>query len=177
MKRFLILLVSLSVLLSGCALGLNNIKEPVTFYYPRPHDHQEDYDDFFLNGTMGSELREASGHRQDPKYLLSMYLQGPLSEDLTAPFPQGSKAVDILREDGSLTVTLNAAASYLNDMELTVSCACLATTCMELVDADTVTVQAIGIDKQILFTRSFTESSLLLEDFETPSYTETEDTQ
>ena len=70
----------------------------------------------------------------------------------------------IVQEDQTLTVKLNAMAANLDEMKLTVACACLAKTVMELTDAETVIIQAIGLDQQPLFSRSFTAENLLLED-------------
>ena len=177
MKRFLCIVLILSVLFSGCALSSNRLKEPVTFYYPRAHDHQENYDDFFAGGTIGSEVWEASGHRSDLNYLLSMYLQGPLDSGLQRPFPSECRVVGITLEDRTLTVKLNAMAAKLDEIALSVACACLATTCLELTDAETVTIQAIGLDQQPLFSRSYTDSSLLLEDTATQPAEATQETQ
>jgi len=164
MKRFAGFLLILVLVFSGCAMGSNRLKEPVTFYYPRVHDQQEAYDDFFSGGAIGSEKREASGHRNDLNYLLPMYLLGPLDKDLKRPFAADCRVVSITWEDRTVTVKLNAMAANPDEMKLTLDCACLATTCMELTDAQTVIIQGIGLDQQPLFTRSFTASSLLLED-------------
>lgn len=177
MKKALSLVLILALCLSGCAIGQDRLKEPVTFYYLRSHTDADDHEVFFKDGAIGSESREASGHRQDLNYLLAMYLQGPLDPELESPFPAGCKAVDIRLEDRVLTVSLNTVAASLNDMELTIACACLAQTCMGLADADTVHVEACGPDGKALFTRSFTGGSLILEDLYTQPPEATEETQ
>ena len=106
-----------------------------------------------------------------------MYMQGPLDSGLQRAFPSECRVVGITLEDKTLTVRLNAMAANLDDMALTVACGCLATTCMELTDAETVTVQAIGLDQQPLFSRSYTATSLLLEDNATQPIEATEETQ
>ncbi len=164
MKRLTLSILILSLLISGCAFGGDGLKEPVTFYYLRDHSTPEGYDAFFTEGAIGSENREAAGHRQDLTYLLKLYLQGPLDSDLKSPFPVASKITDIQQKDRTLTVTMNAVPSRYNDMDLTISCACLARTCMGLVDVDTVTIQAFTTDGKTLFTRSFTHDDLIAED-------------
>lgn len=164
MKRLFSILLVCVLLLSGCAIGQGRMKEPVTFHYLRNYNTSDNYKSFFTEGAMGSEIREAAGHRNDLVYLLSIYLQGPLDPELKRPFPYDCRVVGIVQEDQTLTVKLNAMAANLDEMKLTVACACLAKTVMELTDAETVIIQAIGLDQQPLFSRSFTAENLLLED-------------
>lgn len=177
MKRVMSLILILALCLSGCAFGQERLKESVTFYYLRQHSETDDYEVFFTEGAIGTETREASGHRDDLNYLLAMYLQGPMDSGLESPFPNGSKVMDIQSENGVLTVTLNTIASRLNDMELTIACACLAKTCMALTDAETVTVETFGPDGSILFSRSFSDENLILDDLYTQSAETTAETQ
>lgn len=174
MKRFILVTVILSLLFSGCAFGGDGLKEPVTFYYLRDHSDPEDYDAFFTEGAIGFEEREASGHRQDLNYLLKLYLRGPLNGDLESPFPVGSRITDIQLEDRTLTVTMNFIPSQYNDMELTISCGCLAKTCMGLADVDTVTVQAFNQEGKPFFVRSFTQSDLVPEEFNSQATDQTQ---
>lgn len=164
MKRLICLILIPVLFLSGCGFGRNRMKESVSFYYLREHSGSDDYDVFFTEGAIGAETREAAGHRNDLNYLLALYLQGPMDAQFESPFPVGSKIVDIRNENGELTIVMNTIASRFNDMELTIACACLAKTCMGLTDADVVTVEAYGPNKKVLFSRSFTEDSLVLED-------------
>lgn len=164
MKRPVCLILVFLLLLPGCAIGQERHKEPVTFYYLRSHEDADDYQSFFSDGAIGSETREASGHRQDLNYLLAMYLQGPLREDLQSPFPTGCRTVEIGQDGTALTIRLNAVMAQLGEMELTVASACLAKTCFALADVNTVHVEARSAGDDILFTRSFTTDNLLLED-------------
>ena len=172
MKKAVSLFLIAALCLSGCAIGRERFVEPVTFYYPREHSTTADYDTFFSEGAIGSETREASGHRQDLNYLLTIYLQGPLDPELSSPFPSGCRPVKISREERTLTVALNPVITQLNDMELTIACACLARTCMGLSEVDTVHVESRDQDQNILFSRSFTKDNLLLED----TYTQPQET-
>lgn len=164
MKKLICLMLVFLLLLSGCTLGQERLKEPVSFYYLRSHSDSDAYQSFFSEGVIGAESREASGHRQDLTYLLTMYLQGPLSEDLENPFPAGCRAIEIKQEDQTLSISLNAVVSQLGEMELTIACACLAKTCLELTGVDTVYMESRNPDGDALFTRIFTADNLLLED-------------
>ena len=164
MKRTLCFLLMLSLVLTGCAMGMDRWKEPVTFYYLRDHANADNYEAFFNEGAIGSEIREGTGHRNDLNYLLSMYLQGPMDVQLKSLFPTGCQITDIRTANRDLTITFNAALFQLNDMELTIAGACLAKTCMELADVDRVHIQAHALDGKLLFSRIFTADSLLLAD-------------
>lgn len=164
MKRILSLLLITALLLSGCALSSSQANEPVLFYYLRQHNQQEDYDLFFSEGAIGAEEREISGHRDDLNYLLALYMQGPKNSTLLFPFPVGSKIVETRMEGSRLTIVMNAISSRFNEMDVTISCACIAKTCMELADVTAVTVESHGPDDRVLFSRTFTNENLILED-------------
>ena len=164
MRKVICFLLVLALYLSGCALGMDRWKEPVTFYYLREHSDADNSNVFFSKGAIGSEIREGAGHRNDLQYLITIYLQGPMDTQLKSLFPAGSQITDISVHERALTISLNAVLSQLNDMELTVAGACLAKTCMGLADVDTVHIEAHALDGKLLFTRSFTADNLLLED-------------
>lgn len=167
MKRVLCIILVLALFLPGCALGQERMKEPVTFYFLRQHTSVDDYDVFFSEGAVGSEIREAAGHREDLNYLLTLYLQGPLDSNLKAIFPLGSKVMDTKLENGKLTIIMNALSFRSNEMEQTISCACLAKTCMELTGAEVVTIESFAPDNHVLVSRTFTAENLLFTDTST----------
>ena len=166
MKRTIALLL-ITLVLTGCAFSGNRIKEPVTFYYMRTHTDSNIYDDFFLEGVIGSEEREAADHRDNLEYLLSIYFRGPLDPTLTSPFPMGSRTLSIQLEDNQMTLLLNPIVAEGNDLDITIACACLAMTCMELSDATTVQIESRDLEDKVLFSRTFTEDNLFLNDNDT----------
>ena len=177
MKRFFSLSLILALLLSGCAFGREQFIEPVTFYYLKAHSDRESYAAFFGEGAIGSELREASGHRYDLNYLAALYLRGPTDPQLTPSFPSGSQVLEIGFERGTLHITMNTIPSQLNDMDLSVACACLSKTFMELTKVDTVLVDAYNPEGKLLFSRTFTSGNLILEDTSATIPESTENTQ
>jgi hypothetical protein len=177
MKRLFSLLLILSFILSGCSLGREPFIEPVTFYYLKDHSGKENYDAFFVEGAIGSEIRESSGHRYDLNYLAALYLQGPTDQQLRSPFPAGSKVLDIQLDDGILHITMNTISSRFNDMDLTIGCACLSRTFMELTQVETVHVASYSSEQKLLFSRTFTADNMILEDLYTPIPETTEATQ
>ena len=102
MKRLLtlILVVFLIVSMSSCHYSKSgDILEPVDYYYPRKTDAFI-YGD--AAGVITAEVREASGHIGDLKYLLTMYLRGPQAEDLYSPFPADCTLEEIYIKDDTL---------------------------------------------------------------------------
>ena len=176
MKRILCMTMAAVLLLSGCAFSRNQSIDPVSFYYLRQHTSADDYDLFFSDGAIGAEEREISGRRDDLDYLLALYMQGPKETGLQFPFPVGSKILKTHMEDKKLTIIMNAISSRFNEMDVTISCACIAKTCMELVNVAEVTVEAHAPDNRVLFTRTFTKDNLILEDTYTLPPESTENT-
>ena len=163
MKRVIALLLVV-MLLAGCSGPGTRMKEPVTFYYLRTHADSNVYDDFFSEGIIGSEIREASDHRENLRYLLTVYFRGPLAPELTSPFPMGCRILEIQQEDGKLTILLNPILAENSELDITIACACLAKTCMELTDVDTVQIESRNLEDKLLFSRTFTQDNLFLND-------------
>ena len=125
MKRLTALLLA-AILLTGCSFSGTRMKEPVTFYYLHAQTDSNTYDDFFSKGIIGSETREASGHRENLKYLLAVYMKGPLAPELASPFPAGCTILEIHQENGQLSILLNPILAETRDLDITIACACLA---------------------------------------------------
>lgn len=115
---------------------------------------------------MDWEERESSGHREDLRYLMAMYLMGPSSEELRSPLPLSTRILSAEQEGNAVTLTLSELPPSTTDTSYTLACACLAKTCMGLTDADSVTI--------ISGTRSVTMgvSNLILTDSGKPAATE-----
>ena len=133
MKRFLCLLLCLCLFLPGCSGEL--MKNPVTFYYPR-REYQYGAED----GVISSEQREASGHTNDLRYLLSLYLIGPSSDELVSPLPWGTRLLGVSRENATSTLELTDTAQSVTDTEFTLACACLTMTTLSITGGDEVVI-------------------------------------
>ena len=164
MKRWFALILVVILCFSGCALEARSSDNAVTFYYLRTYSGSGTYDSFFSSGVIGSETRTVPTHRQDLNYMLSLYFQGPSDPELESPFPVGCKVLEFQERDGQLTLTLSRMITAKNDMDLTIACACLAKTCMELTGANTIQVESHDQEGKVLFTRIFTKDNLLLAD-------------
>ena len=161
MKRTVSFLLILIMLLSLCACQIqgSDVMEPVEFYYLRT-----DYVYGGTDGVIASETREASGHVGDLPYLLALYLRGPLDSSLKAPFPTGSKILSFYLDGETLSVTLDSTFASLQNMELTLACACFARTCFSLADVAQVQITALTPDDTPSLDITISADSLLLED-------------
>ena len=134
MKRLVCLLLLFSLLLSGCSYLGERIKEPVNFYYIRK-DYQEEMD-----SVIAPEVREASGHRNDLAYLLALYSMGPSDKNLAAPFPKSTTILPVEHSEAGLVLSLLDEIPTMTEAEYTLASACVAMTCMEMLDVEQVTV-------------------------------------
>lgn len=145
MKRFVCLILLFSMLLSGCHVLQGRIKEPVTFYYVS-QNYQEN-----MGQVIVSEVREAAGHRYDLPYLLALYSMGPSDEKLTTLLPRNVTILPVEHSEDGLVLSLLDEIHALPDADFTLAGACLAMTCMELIDVEQVTV--VCADRSITLNR------------------------
>lgn len=135
MKKCLSLLLILALLTPLVACGSSN--EEIRFYYPQSKIQYGQAD-----GVITSEYREAPGHEEDLTYLLMLYLEGPISQELTSPFPKGTTLQQVDIHENALSIVLSDAFSRLDSIDYTIACTCLAQTCFGLGDFETVTVSS-----------------------------------
>ena len=166
MKRLLltILALAMAAAMLGCNLSDSDILEPVEFFYRLVTDETQATDTL-----IGSETREAAGHSGDLNYLLSMYLQGPLDETLTAPFPRGCKLQRVTWEQDTLCVTLDSSITTLKNMDRTLACACIAKTCFSLTEISQVRIVATGTESTDSLDMTIGRDDLLLRDMTAPT--------
>lgn len=149
MKRLTAFLLLLIFFLSGCT---DTLKEPVTFYYLN-RSFEDD-----MTSAIGSELREAAGHRDDLMYLMALYLMGPADEELQSPLPIGTTIQSAEHDGKNVVLTLSDVTGTMTDARFTMACGCLTLTCLNLTEADNVTI--ISGDRLI----TMNTSDLLLQD-------------
>ena len=155
MKRFLALFLILALLAGFAACSET---EAVTFYYLR---NESAYQFGTPDAVIAGESREAAGHVHDLRYLLILYLHGPVNENLHSPFPSGTSLVNLEQHGTALTIRLSSIASAMKGTDLTLACACIARTCFEITDAQSVTVISTGFGNVAM---TLTRDSLLLVD-------------
>lgn len=134
MKRLICLILLFGFLLAGCSSMGERVKEPVNFYYIR-QNYQSEMGDVII-----PEIREASGHRYDLPYLLALYSMGPSGNGLVSPFPGNATILPVEHSEERLVLSILHEMETMTDAEYTLASACLAMTCMEIIDAEQITV-------------------------------------
>ena len=157
MKRLILFLLSTILILSLVACDYGAQDSGVPFYYPKA-----EFDHGAPDGVIASEIHEISGHHDDLRYLLALYLHGPSDPELRRAFPYGTILVDLVQEDKSVTVTLTASAAVLDGMDLTIACACLAETCFAICDAQQVHITSLATTSGQAVDTTITRDSILL---------------
>lgn len=137
MKRFICIVFILVLLTSllGCGKISPTSPETISFYYCRT-EYQYNTEDAIIV----SEDRPVSAHSEDLKYVLSLYLMGPLDDSLASPFHDGTRLFDITAESGSVSIILSSQDNHLSDSSFSLACACISLTCMDITEAESITV-------------------------------------
>ena len=138
MKRILCLILIFSVLVPvwGCSAPSF---DPVMFYYCR---NPEQYQYFKTDGVIASEGRDLSGHSGDLQYLVALYLAGPLTENLTSPFPRKTRVLTVDKDSKSVQIELTDLTSTMTDSEFSLAATCLAKTCIPFAGVKEATVRS-----------------------------------
>ena len=165
MKRLICLLLcgAMMLCLFACAAQSEDFVKPIKFYYLRVQLPDQLYHGS-EDSVISAETREGQGIYQNTELLLNHYLAGPLSDTHASLFPSGTRLVGWHTEGNTLCITLSDQAAKLTGIDLTLACACLSKTFLELKDYETVRIQAesLPLDSKAYITMD--ESSLLLLD-------------
>lgn len=136
MKQWLAVMLCL-LLLTGCT-GSFSSDEP-HFYYLK--------NDISFSGSasvIASEFFSNIDTSTDLLPIMEEYLKGPDSGFLHSPFPENIQIFLAEQRDRTVILEFNDALAELTGMDLTLACACVAMTCLELTDADNVSIRARG---------------------------------
>jgi len=147
-------------MLAGCS---SHSLEPVSFYYCR---NPETYQYFQEDGVITAESRDLSGHTNDLRYLVALYLAGPLEEGLVSPFPRSARLVEAKTISSSVQIELSDLGNTMTDSEFSLAAACLSKTCMQHFGASSVTI------KSGARTITMNEANIILFDTAIPETTE-----
>jgi hypothetical protein len=110
--------------------------KPVQFYYRNADISFESSSTVILSETIDCEGLES--HVQ----CLQLYLQGPSSDRLVSPFPDGLQLRSVHMEGQDLIVVMSEELAQLSGLELMIACGCIASTCMELTGAQRIVIRA-----------------------------------
>ena len=149
----------------GCEKEPVKIEKPVNLYY---RQSQISYGS--ADGVIGICITEGAGFENDLLGLLNLYLRNTTDPAFSRTFPDGSQLVRLTVQDGAAQAQLNNQFSRAAGIDLTIACACLSLTIMELTSAESVTISAFNatLDGAESITMT-TDSILLLDLLEEPS--------
>ena len=145
-NRILALFMVLLLLLTGCRSGQ---RDGTLFYYCRD---PEQYRYFEEDGVIYPESRDLINHRNDLRYMVSLYLAGPMEEGVVLPFTKATKLISAELRDDVIHIELSGHNKILTDPEFSLACACLTLTCMDYMPCQAVTItsgdRSITMDAQ-----------------------------
>lgn len=125
-KRCLLFLL-VALMLMGCQVNQPKPADSYCFYYPRTQVlYGSD------QGVIAAEERDTSTMERDMASILTNYLQGPESEGLYSPFPEGTWLTRVEQKGNALYIGLTQPFFELKDMKMTLACTALSQTCFSL---------------------------------------------
>ena len=155
----IILCITLAVSLAGCHSQDQN---SASFYYCRdPQQHQY----FDSDSVILPESRDIMGHQGDLKYMVGLYLAGPMEEGLLVPFSKSTKLLSVQQAEDIVQIELSDHTRSLTDSEFSLSCAALAMTCMDFINCKEVII--VSANRSI----TMNKDSILLSDPLSPQET------
>ena len=162
MKRIInIALVILCLLsLTGCADASEPADSQIVFYYPRVKINygQED-------SVISSELRDVQNRANDVNYVIRLYLNGPVSDELYSPFYSDTTLFGAERVDDTLYITLGGKEiNQKSQLQFTIACACLAKTCFSLTDVSEIHINTLIRDNSGMPDLVFNKNNIILWD-------------
>lgn len=137
MKKSIAILLAVMLCLGlwGCEQA-SSMENPVNFYYLTA-----DLSYKIDSTAIRSETREGA-EMGSLEHILSIYLAGPESETLRSPFPEKLDLVQVQQDGTTVFITVSAELARLSGLELVMACGCISMTCLELTDAEKVSISA-----------------------------------
>ena len=135
----LALLFSLCLSLPACHQQEEKIQVPVNFYYPRTDTNFGTADSLISPITA-----EGRNFTDDPIGLLNFYLQGQTGDNRRSPFPADTQILSMEQINGIVRITLSSHFATLTGLELTIACACLTLTVLDLTGGNSLRISVPG---------------------------------
>lgn len=164
MRYLTIVLIVLSLLLCfpGCQSPQDN---GPAFYYLNAESG------YGSSGSIiGSENRSSADVDGNLRYMLALYLNGPIDDGLRSPFPNGTAIVSLESSGDTLYLTMSSPFAKLSGTELTKACACIALTVFGNTDAQSVVIHAKDAESGTTRTMELSRDSLVLQDSLSPNH-------
>jgi len=164
MKRILLFLLLMLYIFPLTACSKASIQEPVNFYYRRVELNYSGTD-----SVIAAEVREAAGKSGDHSALLRDYLHGPDSDAFVRTIPAEVVLIACHVDGNMADVVLSDEIATLTGMDLTIACACLTLTTIELTGVETVQIRALTSELETGLKIVMDRSCLNLIDSGTPN--------
>ena len=136
MKKWILLLLIGATFLCGCSKQTPELQKPVSFYYV-----PAEYSFNVTDSAILPELREGNGI-DDLSEMIALYLKGPVDPELHSPFPPETKLLRLEQADQTLILTLSDDFASIQGHKLTLACAVISKTCLELSDCVKIQIRA-----------------------------------
>ena len=135
MKRIIIILTIVALLISfiGCTKNTENFDQPAQFYYKWASTE---------DALFGAETREIKSYSDDLLAVANFYFTGPDSDAYVNVFPDGLHALSLEVQENKLMLLLNDELSTLSGLELSIACACMSMTLLELTGCTEIVIKA-----------------------------------
>ena len=133
----MISLILCLALICGCSGKFR--KDAVRFYYLRTEIEYSE-----ASGVITSEIRDDADRSSSLLLTMEQYLEGPGDSSMHSPFPEEIQILIAEQQDDTVILEFNDVLTDLTGMDLTLACACAAMTCLELTDAENVSIRARG---------------------------------
>ena len=140
MKKRIAYFLAIVLLLGLCGCGQEAVKlhTPVNFYYLRVEPTYGSSD-----SLIAPVATEGFGYSGREAALLELYLTtAPDSEQYYSPFPADLKLLALDISGSTADIQLDKSFAKLTGMDLTLACACLTLTVLDLTEVETVRITA-----------------------------------
>ena len=169
MKRLIaITMLILTVLtMTACTRDTKPVY-PVAYHYLRAPSDAGNIFHGSSDSVIAPEIREGGSYREDLEHLLDIYLLGPLDHSYRSPFPVGTALKSISLDGHHASVVLSRHFANYHGIDLTLACACLTMTVMDLTGAEAVTISVEGFQLDGKASITMDRSNMILTDAATP---------
>ncbi len=159
MKKWISLMVLACLLLtlSGCRLDRKNDSKVIFYFCNVSLPYQE-------TDAVLAPVSQPSNLKKTPlKELIAMYLQTPGSQSFSNKL-YSSKIYEMVQEHTKLYLTLSNEVRYLEGIDLTIGCVCLAKTVFSLTEYETLIIDCQSGIKYVEGPLVHTRSNIMLTD-------------
>lgn len=165
MKRSVLCLLAAAFLLlaaSGCGSTQPEPSAPTAPFYFYYRCTAPDYET--QQSVIQAELRDLGDAAVSAEALITLYLQGPLSEELVSPFPRGTQLRGCSLSGTVLTLRLNEVYGALQGIDASIADACLTQTLLGLSEVRRVRILAVDADGVTVHDVELEEDDIVLSD-------------